>query len=229
MSGCIALLLAFVAVVIVTARPSDPKLFPAGEDGLDIALISNGYHAGLAIPLPAMASVAGNDGLAALIPVVTRFQHYDWIEIGWGDADFYRATPSAASMQWQLALKALSGPGSGSVLHVVGIEDRPERFFDNVTRIRISKSGLARLLSRANSTFALGPDRQPEALGPGLYGPSLFYRAIGDFNLFRVCNHWVADLLDAAGIPTTPAAALLPVGILTDLKWRSANALSSAY
>jgi hypothetical protein len=26
---------------------------------------------------------------------------------------------------------------------------------------------------------------------------------------------------DAAGIPTTPLASLLPIGILTDLKWRS--------
>jgi len=36
-----------------------------------------------------------------------------------------------------------------------------------------------------------------------------------------VCNHWVADLLDAAGVPTAPILATLPSGLLLDLKWRS--------
>ncbi|WP_157961447.1 DUF2459 domain-containing protein [Microvirga flavescens] len=228
MSSSIALLLLFAVAIVVTARPGDSALFPAGEDGLDIALVSNGYHAGLAIPLPALASAAGGDRLTALIPLAVRFQHYDWIEIGWGDAEFYRSTPTALSMQWQLALKALAGQGNGSVLHVVGIEERPERQFGpaDVIRIKVSRSGLSRLLARVERSIARGGDGQPEVLGLGLYGPSLFYRAAGDFNLFRVCNHWVADLLDAAGVPTTPFAAILPVGIVTDLKWRSAGALS---
>nr|WP_244627004.1 DUF2459 domain-containing protein [Microvirga tunisiensis] len=44
--------------------------------------------------------------------------------------------------------------------------------------------------------------------------------------MFHVCNHWVADLLDAAGIRTTPGLAILPAGLLADLAWRSG--LSSA-
>ena len=50
---------------------------------------------------------------------------------------------------------------------------------------------------------------------------SLFFRANGTFHLFRVCNHWIADLLDAAGVPTAPLLATLPSGLLLDLKWRS--------
>jgi hypothetical protein len=61
----------------------------------------------------------------------------------------------------------------------------------------------------------------PEELGPGLYGTSLFFRANGTFHLFHVCNHWIADLLDAAGVPTAPLLATLPSGLLLDLKWRS--------
>jgi hypothetical protein len=61
----------------------------------------------------------------------------------------------------------------------------------------------------------------PEELGPGLYGMSLFFRANGTFHLFHVCNHWIADLLDAAGVPTAPVLATLPSGLLLDLKWRS--------
>jgi Protein of unknown function (DUF2459) len=50
---------------------------------------------------------------------------------------------------------------------------------------------------------------------------SLFFRANGTFHLFHVSNHWIADLLDAAGVPTVPLLATLPSGLLLDLKWRS--------
>ena len=49
----------------------------------------------------------------------------------------------------------------------------------------------------------------------------LFYRAVGTFNLFRVCNHWIADLLDAAGVPTAPVLATWPQGLLWDLTTRA--------
>jgi hypothetical protein len=57
-------------------------------------------------------------------------------------------------------------------------------------------------------------------LGPGLYGPSLFYRSVEKFYAFNVCNHWVARLLSAAGLPTAPVLATLPQGLFFDLKWR---------
>lgn len=224
-----ALLLLFIAIFLVTARPGDPNLFPAGGEGVDILLVSNGYHAGLVVPVEALASSASDEGLSALIPVATRFRQFGWIEVGWGDADFYRATPDAASVQWRLALNALLGLGSGSVLHVVGITEDPAQIFRDadIVRIRLSQQGFARLARQIDRSFALGPEQQPEILGPGLYGPSLFYRAVGRFNFFRVCNHWIADMLDAAGVPTTPAVALLPLGILSDLKWRSGLSVSS--
>lgn len=221
--GLAALLLLFMALVGLTARPGDPKLFPAGGEGIDIVLVSNGYHAGLALPRQALADLAGESGLAALMAVTTRFQHYSWLEIGWGDDAFYRSTPTTDSIPWGLAFQALAGLGDGTVLHVVGFQDTPERTFalSETVRIRLSPEGFARLAAAIDRSFASGDHRQPIVLGQGLYGPSLFFKATGRFHLLRVCNHWVADLLDAAGVPTTPGIALLPAGLITDLKWRS--------
>jgi Protein of unknown function (DUF2459) len=81
----------------------------------------------------------------------------------------------------------------------------------------LAETGFERLLGKVNATFAA----DLRDLGPGLYGPSLFYRAVGAFHLFNVCNHWIADLLDAAGVPTAPVLATLPPGLLFDLKWRA--------
>jgi hypothetical protein len=73
-----------------------------------------------------------------------------------------------------------------------------------------------------DATFARkGPDGGVEELGRGLYGHSLFYRAVGSFNVLRVCNHWIADLLDQAGVPTAPVLATMPQGLLWDLTWRA--------
>jgi uncharacterized protein (TIGR02117 family) len=220
--GVAAWLLCAIAAIVWSARPGNPALFPAGDDGTDILLVSNGYHAGLIIPVPLLAEVSGRKGMSALSQVAARFRRYDWIEIGWGDADFDRA-PDAGSLHWGLAFNALMGRGSGSVLHIAGIEGKPEGFFAaaNLVRIAVSPAGLEQMALGIDATFALSPDAQPESLGPGLYGPSLFYRARGHFNLFRVCNHWLVDLLDAAGIPITPIISILPAGILSDLKWRS--------
>ncbi len=228
MGALAALLVLLTGLVIITARPGDPGLFPAGRDGLEVVLVSNGYHAGLALPRRQVANLAGARGLPALLSVSSRFGHYDWIEVGWGDAAFYRSTPTTDDFQWRLAWRALSGQGEGTALHVVGLDAEPERAFPaaSLVRIRLSPEGFARLGQRVEESFALDEGRRPLELGPGLYGPSLFYKAAGRFNLFRVCNHWIADLLDAAGVPTTPLIALLPAGLIADLRWRSGLSLS---
>jgi hypothetical protein len=115
----------------------------------------------------------------------------------------------------------LFAPGNPSVLHVVGLADHPRAFFPHadMVRLELSESGLEHLLARLEVTFA--PEAWREDLGRGLYGPSLFYRAVGAFHIFNDCNHWVADLLDAAGVPTAPVPATVPAGLLFDLTWRA--------
>jgi rhamnogalacturonyl hydrolase YesR len=87
--------------------------------------------------------------------------------------------------------------------------------------ITLSDRGFQRLVEALDRSFARGEHTHVEEMGVGLYGPSLFYRAVGTFNLLNVCNHWVAQLLDAAGVPTNPVLATLPPGLLLDLSWRA--------
>jgi hypothetical protein len=46
-------------------------------------------------------------------------------------------------------------------------------------------------------------------------------RAVDAFYIFNVCNHRVARLLSAAGLPTAPVPATHPKGLFLDLKWRA--------
>jgi len=66
----IVLLVPFVALVAlitaaaITAQPADPMLWPPrpGARTIEIVVVSNGYHAGIAVPRPALAEFAGGRG-----------------------------------------------------------------------------------------------------------------------------------------------------------------------
>jgi len=213
----------FVAATVFTARSGDRRLYPApsGAERVEVFVVSHGYHAGIVLPRARIANLAGTKGHAALTVVAARFGLYPWLEIGWGDEGFYTSVPTVASLTVSSAVRALFRSGNPSVLHVVGLTDEPRTTFlhADMVRVELSEPGFERLLGRLEATFAMGAARSD--LGPGLYGPSLFFRAVGTFHLFNVCNHWIADLLDAAGVPTAPVLATLPPGLLLDLTWRS--------
>ncbi len=216
----------FVVAVIATARWGDRSLWPAapGAPVTEVFVVSHGYHAGIIVPRKALAEQGSRRGLAALAYVATRFADYVRLEIGWGDEGFYRELPTAQSLTVALAVRALLRPGNPSVLHVVGVKDDPRAMFplSDLVRIDLGAAGFERLAEKLDATFARGPDGlRPEELGAGLYGASRFFRANGAFHLFNVCNHWIAGLLDAAGVPTAPVLATLPFGLLLDLEWRS--------
>ena len=217
------LLLGLGLLGALTIRSGDPRLYPAKSgDAVTIYLVSNGYHTGLVLPRAEVATTAARDGRAALIAVATRFEHYDWIEAGWGEDAFYREVPTVASINWPLALRALFRPGNASVMHVVGIEGEvlgPYRT-SQVARLELSRDGFARLLGGIDASFATR-DWQPDVLGQGLYGPSLFYRAQGTFSLLNLCNHWTAKRLSEAGLPVWLLAATWPGGLFLDLRVRA--------
>ena len=162
-------------------------------------------------------------GYAALTAVSTRFAAFPFLEMGWGDEEFYRSVPTIASLTVPMAARALFLPGNPSVVHVVGLSYPPRAAFPaaDIIALDLSAKGFDRTLGRIDATFAPTAGVPADDAGPGLYGPSRFYRARGTFNIFHVCNHWLADLLDAAGVPTAPVLATLPAGLFLDLEWRS--------
>jgi uncharacterized protein (TIGR02117 family) len=221
-----AVIVAFVAAALVTARPGDPNLYPPapGADSVEIFMVNHGYHTGIVLPRTGAVEAAARHSLTAVAAVATRFAAFSFLEIGWGDEWFYRAAPTISAVTVPMALRALFWPGNPSVLHVVGLNESPAVVFGNseLVPIRLSTDGFASMLAMLDATFARTDRAElPPDLGPGLYGPSLFFRAVGAFHVFNVCNHWVARLLDAAGVPTSPLLAIVPAGLLLDLRWRS--------
>ena len=221
----LVLLGVLIGAAYITARPADPMLWPPSPDAakIEVVLVSNGYHAGLALPRATLAEYASERGYPALIAVTQRFAAFDWIEFGWGDREFYQSVPTVRDISLPVALRALFSPGNTAVLHVVGITVDPARVFTagELVRIPLSRGGFERMLQQLDATFVPPQAGALRDLGRGLYGPSLFYPANGSFSVFKVCNHWIADLLGAAGLPKAPVLATLPSGLIFHLRWRA--------
>lgn len=207
----------------ITARPADPMLWPARDERIvDVYLISNGYHAGLALPREKLAEFASGRGYPALIAVTQRFAAFDWIEFGWGEREFYRSVPEVGDLNLRLALRALFYPGNQSVVHVVGISGDPTQAFRaEMMKVPLSWNGFDQMLAKLDATFLAPQNGALPDLGRGLYGPSLFYPANGAFRITHVCNHWIGDLLGAAGLPANPVLATLPQGLMLNLRWQA--------
>lgn len=216
---------ALVGAAFITARPADPMMWPPRADAerIEIYVTSNGWHTGVALPRATLAEYASGRGYPALTAVAQRFAQFEWIEFGWGDAEFYRITPTVGDVSITVGLRALFSPGNTSVLHVVGFSGDPPRVFSKgeVVRVPLSRTGFDQMLAKLDAAFVAPQGGALPDVGRGLYGASLFYPANGTFSILKVCNHWIDDLLGAAGLPTAPVFATLPAGLMINLRWRA--------
>lgn len=167
-----------------------PHLPPVGEAEVSIYVINHGWHTGLVVRRADIPS--------GFIPESADFPLSDYLELGWGDWDYYQTSDPGL---W-LTLKASLWP-TASVLHVIGIQTAvTERFAGyEVVRLDVDKSGFARFAAYLHgSFFRIGPLKAiPE--GSDRETGGFFYPARGKFHLLNTCNSWAARGLEAAGYP----------------------------
>jgi uncharacterized protein (TIGR02117 family) len=141
---------------------------------------------------------------SSVLPELRDFSDAEYVDIGWGDWDYYQAPDPGLG----LALKAAFW-SSRSVLHVMGFNDVVENYFSGTEMVRITLSDEAfRMLIEFVAAAFLRPDGPGPVPGlRGLTPNSRFYPATGRFHLFRTCNTWVAEALHAAALPIAPVYA----------------------
>ena len=177
---------------VASLYPSSP-----GDPSTLVWVVDHGWHTGLVVE-------------RATIPPGLWLEQEDlppapYLEVGWGDAAFYRAENPGVGLAIKAALAS-----AGSVLHLVALPASPDRTFAGreVVEIRLSLPGFQELARFVDNSFARSESGRAPRLGPGLYGISAFYPAHGRYHLLNTCNTWVADALRAAGAPITPAYAM---------------------
>lgn len=169
-------------------------------------VLNHGWHTGVAI--------AGRDLVRMLPALAEEFGDGEFVEIGWGDEGFYRAPRATLG----LALRALFWP-TATVLQVVKVPGDPRRYFSRseIIEVTVTEEGHRHLVAFVAGTFARSREGAVEALGPGLYGDSRFYRARGSYSMFNTCNTWVAEAVAASGFPISTRLALTAGSVMSRL------------
>jgi hypothetical protein len=210
------LVLGVLLLTLATARDADPALYPASRgQAVTVFMVDNGWHSDLAVPT-ALIEARGD----ALARAARATSSAPWMLIGWGDARFYEASSPAASRVPD-GLAALVG-GRPTVLHLEGAAGPPDAAWrEDFTPIALSRAGLAALLARADRSLAPGADGGPIPVGERRVPNEAFFASTERFSVAHLCNHWTAELLNAAGVPVTPVLDTLPGGLRLDLKLRA--------
>jgi len=165
------------------------------SQGTDIYLVRHAWHAGIVLPRSVCDSLL----------IIRDFPQAEYLEIGWGDADFYRETNPG----FWLTFKAAVLP-SMSTLHVVGMDVGVTEYFPgrDIVKLSVHLDALTPLIDFINRSFATDGEENPMKLDSGLYGTSYFYKGSKHYYAFKNCNTWVARGLGKAGISISPITTL---------------------
>lgn len=184
-----------------TAAPDD------SEPRKTIYLLNHGWHAGIVLQRTDISD--------SVWPVPVDFSDVQYLEVGWGEMDFYR-TPDP---HLGLIIKAALLP-TASVLHIVGFNGPVPTYFpySEIIRIELSLVGFEHLSRTISASFAKDEAGNTTSLGDGLYGNSRFYPSREVYHLFNTCNAWIARALRAAGLAITPARAISVGNLMSQVR-----------
>ena len=167
---------------------------PLGDEpAVTISVLDHGWHTAIVVRRAEVDR--------AFWPEVDDFPEATFVEVAWGDREFYMARPATP---W-LAIKA-AFLASGSVLHVVGFSAPVTPYFEEseVVELRLSRRGFDAMTRFIHEEYQRDREDRALRLEQGLYGSSWFYAARSRYHLFNTCNTWVARALSTAGLAVTP-------------------------
>jgi len=191
------ILLLAVSCSACTAPVRETSAPGESEPRKTIYLVSHGWHAGIVLRRADIPD--------SIWPVPWDFPSTEYLEVGWGDMNYYQAPDPHMG----LILKAALLP-TASVLHIAGFNGPVPVYFpySEIIGIELSSAGLEHLSHTIAASFATDETGNTTSLGLGLYGNSRFYLSRETYHLFNTCNVWIARALRAAGLPISPTRAI---------------------
>lgn len=172
-----------------------------------IYLVNHGWHAGIVLNKADIPDSVWRES--------QDFPNAKYLEIGWGDKDYYQ-TPNP---HLGIAIKAILWPTTG-VLHIVGFNKAVTSYFPSseIIQVSLSNEGFERMIRYIAASHYQDPDGISKPITKGLYGNSHFYLSGEKYYLFKTCNVWTAEALSAAGCPIRPAFSITVEGLMSQIR-----------
>lgn len=194
-------LLGTAAALWTWTAPGDPALWPASatDAGVEVQVLDNGFHTDLAVPRAALEARTG-----PLAEAVRGLPPGDWVLIGWGDARFY-VDQSPIGDRLPDGARAFFRPGNASVIMLDPAQRDPRDLVaaDRRRDLRLSAAGFDAMATHIEASLDLDHGRARIAAARA-GDDARFFASHEHFWIGRLCNHWSADVLNAAGLPARP-------------------------
>ena len=207
--------LAAVAALWTWTAPGDPALWPAPgtQGGVEVQVLDNGFHTDLAVPRAALEARTG-----PLADAVRDLPPGDWILIGWGDARFY-VDQSPITDRLPDGARAFFRPGNTSVIMLDPAQRDPRDLVAAGRRrsLRLSAVGFEAMAAHIEASLDL-QDGRARIAAARAGDDARFFASHEHFWIGRLCNHWSAGVLNAAGLPTRPLRSITSSEVMATIE-----------
>ena len=144
-----------------------------------VYLTTNGVHLDIVIPVKHLSKEL-RKGL-----IIDQSTNY--LAFGWGDEKFYLNTPTWGDLTFRNAFGALF-LNSSTLVHVTRYSKSRQKW----VRVKLSEVQLQKLNANIQNVFKLNASKSKQMLnGKGYNSKDDFYKAKGNYSIFKTCNSWV--------------------------------------
>lgn len=156
-------------------------------DNFSIYLIKQNWHTGIILKK--------EDVKINILPVIKDFSKADFLDIGWGDREFYLHP----GFDFELAFKALFYP-TPSVIRIQGVHSINYYLnsSDAAVEIKISKNSFDKLCAFISNSFNKNENKNI-LITERNKNTIKYYEAKENYSIFNTCNTWIAKGLKNAG------------------------------
>ncbi len=155
-----------------------------------VYLIKTSWHVGITFHTDSVSVTE--------LEILNYFRNYKYVDIGWGDADFYQ-NPGFNIL---LGLKAIILP-TESVIRISGILSDLQYFIDVsdfTVELNLTHKQFRKLLTfvrnslfkDSNGNYVIGSEHNN--------GRVIFFKSNLKYHLLHTCNTWIAETLNFAGL-----------------------------
>jgi len=210
-----AAVLGSIAALWTWTAPGDPALWPASANDavVEVQVLDNGFHTDLAVPRGALEARTG-----PLAEAVRGLPPGDWVLIGWGDAKFY-VDQSPMTDRLPDGARAFFRPGNASVIMLDPAQRDPRDLVaaDRRRSLRLSASGFEAMAEHIEASLEL-EDGHARIAAARAGDDARFFASHEHFWIGRLCNHWSAGVLNAAGLPARPLRAVTSSEVMATIE-----------
>lgn len=158
-------------------------------DSVDVFLVKESWHTGIMFEINYYSMEA--------LPFLNLIKDYYYVDIGWGDADFYQ-TPG---IDLFLAAKAILVP-TPTVIRIDGYKFPIEKIIEwreFAIQFKFSKEEFYKLTKFINDHIMYDENMSPIITKHDPGTPTYFLKSFGEYHLFRTCNTWAAQAINSTG------------------------------